>query len=121
MGNRFLRIAVVYFLAGIALGIVMAASQDFVMRPVHAHVNLLGWVSLALFGLFYRSVPAAAATRLAKTHFWLYNVALPVQMISLALFLNGSTAVAPLLGLASVTLATGVICFAVNLWRYTQD
>jgi cbb3-type cytochrome oxidase subunit 1 len=121
MGNRFLRIAVVYFLAGIALGIVMSASHDFVMRPVHAHVNLLGWVSLTLFGLFYRSVPAAAANRLAKTHFWLYNIALPVQMISLTLFLNGSTAIVPLLGLSAVTLATGVICFAVNLWRYTRD
>ena len=121
MGNRFLRIAVVYFLAGIALGIVMAASKDFVMRPVHAHVNLLGWVSLALFGLFYRGVPAAAASRLAKAHFWLYNIALPVQMVSLALYLGGNKALDPLLGLSSMALALGVICFAVNLWRYTRD
>ena len=121
MGNRFLRISVIYFLAGIAIGIVMAASQDFTLRPVHAHVNLLGWVSLMLFGLYYRSVPAAAATRLAKVHFWLYNLALPVQMVMLTFFLGGKTELEPVLGIASAVLAVGAACFAVNLWRHTRD
>lgn len=66
MGNRFLRLAVIYVLLGVTLGIVMAASHNFTFRPVHAHLNLLGWASMALFGLWYRSAPAAAETRLAK-------------------------------------------------------
>lgn len=60
MTNRFLRIAVLYLLVGVTLGIVMAASHDHRMAAVHAHVNLLGWVTMALFSLFYRAVPAAA-------------------------------------------------------------
>ena len=120
LGNRFLRIAVVYFIAGVLLGIVMAAHQEFTLRPVHAHINLLGWVSLALFGLFYRSLPAAAEGTLAKAHFWLYNLGLPVQMSMLALFLTGNTAVVPVLGIASVAVGIAVICFAINLWKYTR-
>ena len=120
LGNRFLRIAVIYFVGGVLLGIVMAAHEEFTLRPVHAHINLLGWVSLALFGLFYRSQPAAADSKLAKLHFWLYNLALPLQMAMLVLFLRGNTAVVPVLGASSVAVGIAVICFAVNLWKHTR-
>lgn len=46
-------------IAGMALGIGMGLSQDFSLTPVHAHVNLLGWVSMMLYGLYYRGSPAA--------------------------------------------------------------
>ena len=41
-------------LAGMALGIRMGMAQDFALAPVHAHLNLLGWVTMSLFGLYYR-------------------------------------------------------------------
>lgn len=119
MGNRFLRLAVLYALIGVTLGIVMAAKHDFTFMPVHAHLNLLGWVSMALFGLWYRSAPAAGETRLAKVHFWLHNGALPVQMITLAMFMQGNASVEPVLGLASVAIGIGFVCFAINLWKHT--
>jgi len=37
-----------------AWGIFMAASRDHSSMPAHAHLNLLGWVSLFLFGIYYR-------------------------------------------------------------------
>ncbi|KPK04427.1 MAG: cytochrome c oxidase [Betaproteobacteria bacterium SG8_39] len=119
MGNRFLRLAVVYAVLGVTLGIVMAGSHDFTFRPVHAHLNLLGWASMALFGLWYRSAPAAGETRLAKAHFWMHNIALPIQMITLAMFYSGNTAVEPVLALASVVIGVGFVCFAINLWKHT--
>jgi len=121
MGNRFLRLAVIYLLLGVSLGIAMAASHNYMMRPVHAHLNLLGWASMALFGLWYRFAPAAADTKLAKTHFWLHNLALPVQMITLAMFLNGNQAIEPVLALASVVIGVGLVCFAINLWKHTSS
>jgi len=42
LANWFLRLAVLYFIAGVSLGLYMAASQDHTMHPVHAHLNLLG-------------------------------------------------------------------------------
>lgn len=119
MGNLFLRIAVLYVLVGISLGIYMAASHNYNFAPVHAHLNLLGWASMALFGLWYRSAPAAGETRLAKVHFWLHNIALPIQMATLAMFVQGDKSVEPVLALASVGIAVGFICFAINLWKHT--
>ena len=119
MGNRFLRLAVLYILVGVSLGIYMAASENHTLRPVHAHLNLLGWATMALFGLWYRSAPTSGETRLAKVHFWLHNIALPIQMVTLAMFLNGNTAIEPVLGVASVVMGIGLICFAVNLWKHT--
>ena len=98
----------------------MAASHDHSMYPVHAHINLLGWVSLTLFGLFYRAVPAAASTTLAKVHFGLYVPAHLVQMVLLALMFRGVTAVEPALGVVSHLVAVAIVCFAVVVWRNTR-
>lgn len=60
MGNLFLRLAVIYLLIGVMLGIVMAASHDYSLTSVHARLNLLGWVSMGLFGLWYRGAGVRA-------------------------------------------------------------
>ena len=65
----FLLLATVLLICGATLGIVMGAREDFQLAPVHAHLNLAGWASLALFGLTYRAYPELAATRLARYHF----------------------------------------------------
>ena len=70
----FLRIAVIYALVGMVLGIVMGISEDHTQAPMHAHLNLVGWVSMALYALVYRQYPAAAESRLAIPHFWIANI-----------------------------------------------
>jgi hypothetical protein len=76
---------------------------------------------MALFGLFYRSVPTAGQARLAKVHFWLHNVALPIQMISLGMEVSGVTAAEPVLAASSLVIVAGLVCFAINLWKHTVD
>jgi hypothetical protein len=49
----------------------------------------------------------------------LHNLALPVQMTSLALMLKGNPAAEAPLGLMSVVILVGLVCFAINLWRHT--
>ena len=119
MSNWFLRIAVLYFIAGVAVGLGMAMSGVTILRPVHVHLNLLGWVSMMLFGLFYRAVPAAAETKLAKAHFWIYVPAHFVQMVTLTMYYSGNQAVDPILGLSSMVVGAAVLCFAVVLWKHT--
>jgi hypothetical protein len=41
-------------LTGMGLGIRMGILQDFTLSPAHAHLNLLGWVTMALYGLYHR-------------------------------------------------------------------
>jgi hypothetical protein len=65
----FLLLATTLLICGAILGIVMGAREDFQLVPVHAHLNLAGWASLALFGLTYRAYPALMANRLARYHF----------------------------------------------------
>lgn len=73
------------------MGIFMSLSQDFTIRPVHVHVNLLGWVGFFLYALFYRHFPHVAATRLSWTHFLTAVIGLPAMMAGLALVVLGHT------------------------------
>ena len=116
----WIKLAVVYLIAGVGLGIAMGASENFLLRPVHAHLNLFGWATLALAGLVYSVYPSAAQSRLATIHFWLHNTALPVMMGSLTLMLLGRADVVPLLAASEFVAAAGVIVFAVNVFRNVQ-
>ena len=46
---------VCYVCLGMIFGSQMAASDDFTFAPAHAHLNLVGWVTMALFGIYTRS------------------------------------------------------------------
>jgi hypothetical protein len=110
-----IRFAAVYFVVGIALGIYMASTSNYTLVPVHAHVNLLGWLSLAVAGILYRLWPEAAATRLAKAHFVLYNAGIPIMSVALFLRLQGVAKTERFLALGAVLLCAGVLSFALNV------
>ena len=115
LGITWFRIAIAYLIVGIALGIVMGATHQFTMRPVHAHLNLVGWATGAIAGLLYLFFPKAAQSRLGKAHFILHNLGVPVMMSALALMLGGNTAVLPALIAGELATAAGVLAFAANL------
>lgn len=111
----FLLLACILLVCGATLGIVMGAREDFQLVPVHAHLNLAGWASLALFGLTYRAYPEISATSLARYHFIVSGVAsvlLPIG-IGLAVLRNS-----PGLAIASSILwLLGVLMFLIQLVR----
>jgi len=115
----FLLLACILLLCGATLGIVMGAREDFQLVPVHAHLNLAGWASLALFGLTYRAYPEIAATSLARYHFIVSGVAsvlLPIG-IGLAVLRNS-----PGLAIASSILwLLGVLMFLAQLIRLVRS
>jgi cbb3-type cytochrome oxidase subunit 1 len=115
MAQRFLQIAVVYLCLGALLGITMGIAGNFALAPVHAHLLLLGWVTLALAGVIYHLYPAAAATRLAKLHFWLHNLGLPVFMASLGLLLTGRESMIKVAIVSSIAVLVGLGLFAFNV------
>jgi len=119
--GRWLAIALVYLVGAVALGIFMAASHDYALAGLHVHLNLLGWVSMALFGIIYRLFPRVAASRLATLHFWGYQLALPVMMLGLSQILLGRTAWEPVVGVGSVAVGLSILCFAFAVWRGTRQ
>lgn len=116
IGPLWLKLAVVYLIAGVGLGIAMGASEDFTLRPVHAHINLLGWATMALAGLVYSVYPQAGMSRLGKAHFWLNNVSLPVMVVALAFVVTGEKQLIPVLAISEIVAALGILVFAANLF-----
>jgi hypothetical protein len=97
----------------------MGAREDFQLVPVHAHLNLAGWASLALFGLTYRSYPELAATKLAAWHFCVSAIASVLLPIGIGLaVLKAQPGLA--IG-ASMLWLLGVLMFLVQLVRLVSD
>jgi hypothetical protein len=65
--------AVIFVIAGMIWGIIMAISENHAAMPAHAHLNLLGWVSLFLFGIYYRLHPSLenATSALMQVGVWI--------------------------------------------------
>jgi len=120
MSVRFIKIAVLYLAVGICMGLFMGITGQFTLAPVHAHINLLGWASMALFGIVYHLYPQAGLTRLARLHFWLHNLGLPPLMVALALMLTGHAALEPVVGIFSLVVGAGILLFVINVWRTVQ-
>lgn len=115
VGLAWWRVAVVYLMAGVALGIAMGISGNHALFGVHAHINLLGWASLALIGLIYQQLPALGRNRLANIQFWMHNIGLPVMMLGLTGRLLGHEAFAPALGVGALIVGVAVALFGINL------
>ena len=112
---KFLLLAAIMLTAGVGLGIRMGIVHDFSLAPVHAHINLVGWASLALFGIVYRLYPQMARSRLAGLHFILAAPAAVMFPIGIALSILAER---PLVAIvASLFWMTGVLLFLVNLIR----
>ena len=113
--SRWIFAAIIYFLIAVGLGVFMGASHDHSLMSVHVHLNLLGWVSLALIGLIYHFFPLASESRLATVQFWLHNVALPPMMLALAFVLKGNAGAEPVIGITSIMILVSVFLFAGNV------
>lgn len=119
LSNWYFRIGMCWIIAGVTLGNIMGASGDHSLFPLHAHMNLLGWVTMGIFAFFYRLWPAASATQLARLQFWVYVPAHFVQMVLLFLLLRGNTGVGPVLGIVSIVVGLAILAFVVNAWKFT--
>ena len=113
----FFAVAPVYVLIGMGFGIFMGATQNFTLAPAHAHLNLIGWVTMALYGTFY-ALAREASTKLAWTVFWLNNAAASIMFPSLAMVLTqgeSSPFLLPLIVSEFLGLG-GMLCFAYSVW-----
>ena len=64
LSEYYFRTAILFLIVGISIGIHMSISQNHNVIGAHAHINLLGWVTSAIFGGYYALNPAKAAGRL---------------------------------------------------------
>ncbi|KLK92882.1 hypothetical protein AA309_12235 [Microvirga vignae] len=111
------KLAVLFVIAGMAMGIGMAASQNHAIMPAHAHLNLLGWVSLFLFGIYYERRPALNASRMALIQVALWSVGTVIMTIAVAAIHLGYHAADPIAAISSIIVLAAMLMFAYFVFR----
>ena len=88
----FVYACIIYSIIGFTWGAVMGGVPAFryfvdysahgrLITLAHGHINLLGWVEMAIFAALYYVVPTVSrrqiySVRLVKIHFWMHNFGL---------------------------------------------
>lgn len=111
------RAAVVLVVVGMAWGLQMAISDNHSAFPAHAHLNLLGWVSLFLFGIYYRLHPALERSKLALAQVSLWIVGVIIQAIGVALVTTGTPAGEPAAAGGSIIVLLAMLLFGWQVFR----
>lgn len=95
ISTKYLLVASLYSICDMLPGMVMGAKENFTLMPVHAHLNLLGWIAVMLYGLSYQAFPKMAESKLASIQFYTVNAGVIFLIPALALLLLGDKKCAP--------------------------
>ncbi|HEU0117854.1 MAG TPA: hypothetical protein VFR09_04400 [Alphaproteobacteria bacterium] len=115
-----LRIGICYLIAGMSFGAYMGATDNFGYRDVHAHLNLLGYVSTFLIGLFLKAYPSALKSKATVISVWCVIAAVALMLVLLTIFQCGVEAVAQPLGIASFLTLLAYVAFAGSVFWVTK-
>jgi cytochrome c oxidase cbb3-type subunit 1 len=122
---NFLRAAIIYLVIGITLGVLLVIYPQWrgPLSTSHAHINLLGWVSMMISGVAYHVLPRFRGRQLysetlATAHFWLMNIGLIGLAVFLALLnLYGGDLFKILAAISGAIEAISLYLFAYNMLR----
>jgi cbb3-type cytochrome oxidase subunit 1 len=112
VSKLYFKTAIVFLVIGIMMGLQISISGNHNVIGAHAHTNLLGWVTMALFGTYFALVPEKAQSRLAKIQYGVYTTGVVVMTPSLYFMLMGNPAFEPLVAVSSLVGFAGVLLFA---------
>ncbi len=116
IAQLYFRTAIIFLIVGISMGLTMAISQDHSAIGAHAHANLLGWVTMAIFGGYHALNPAKAERRIAMIQYFVYTTGVAVLVPALYLMLTGNPSMEPVVAVASLIAFAGVLLFAVIIF-----
>ena len=109
--------AMLLLLAGMTWGLQMAISQDHSAFPAHAHLNLLGFVALFLFGIYYRLNPSVEANRLAVPQVLVWIAGTLVAAVGIGLAHTGHGIGDPIAAVGSLIVFADAILFTWLVFR----
>lgn len=67
---RLIRYAALFGILGTYVGSKMSGEIDYSLRPIHAHILLVGWLSVFAWGIFYRAFKVKYK-KLVAVHGWM--------------------------------------------------
>ena len=105
-------------LVGMIWGMIMGATEDVALAPAHAHLNLLGWVTMGLYGTFYALTRQTMSEKLAWTNFIVSGLGVVVLIPTLAIYLKSNNqALIPGLLVGEILTVSGLVIFGVSAAR----
>jgi hypothetical protein len=112
----FIVAALLCLLIGEVFGIWMSQDEArFMLSPAHAHLNLAGWATLALYGLMHRAYPALASSRLALIQF--LAAALGAFVLAAGILIVIQTQQESVAIAGALLVVTGTLLFAIMFVR----
>lgn len=87
----FIVMSIVYLGISTVLGIIMLAQQNVLaLKFVHSHLNMLGWVSMMIYGVGYHILPRFMgrplySNKIGEAQFYLANISLVAMLVFYAL------------------------------------
>lgn len=122
--KRHLVLGLAYLVLGMALGIMMAVSENHSQLVTHAHLLLVGFVVSTLYAVIHRLWLAGRRRKLAWTQ-WVLHHGGVVGMVSGLYLLYGGlvepTAVAPMLKIASLSVISAAILMYIAVFIDAAD
>ena len=113
--RAYVALALALLIVGEVLGFYMGMMNDTKWRVVHIVIVLVGFVTLAIFGVLFRLWPAMKRGGLATAQFWLTVIGLAGVIVgSIMQTLNGSVAV---LAAGSALMIAGAVILAWLFWE----
>lgn len=112
ISRLYFKTAIVFLILGIMMGLQMSISGNHNVIGAHAHANLLGWVTMALFGIYFAFMREQAKSRLAMIQYGIYTAGVVIMTPSLYFLLQGNPALEPLVAAGSLIAFVGVLLFA---------
>ncbi len=114
----FFMTGAVFLAMGMCWGIAMAMSQNFVLAPAHAHLNLLGWVTMSIYGTFYALTRETFSPRLAWINYVCAALGVVIMIPTLAIFLaTANASLEPIIGIGSLLSLIALLTFALSAFR----
>jgi cytochrome c oxidase cbb3-type subunit 1 len=121
--KAFIRASLAWFALGILLGLAMAAHPPWVAyRPAHAHMNVVGFLTMMVFGVGYQLLPrlfghALFSRKLAIAHWWLANGGLAAMIVGFFMQPHVGPRSAPVTAGGGLAFSVGALGFVYNMWR----
>ena len=109
----FFATAAIFALCGMIWGIQMSASHNHLLSPAHGHLNLIGFVSMSIFGTYYALTPKATEGRLALFHFGLTTGTVLILTPGIALAIVGRSEILAQVGSVLAVLSMALFVYVV--------
>ncbi len=119
----FIRASLLWFATGTLLGLAIAIHPVWIVyRPAHAHMNVVGFLTMLVFGVGYQLLPRLFghplhSHRLAVAHLYLANIGLATLVAGFFLQPHVGPDARWVLAGGGALFGLGALCWVYNLWR----